>query len=124
MIPLVSRRSTENRQNPHRQSCSVGVLRVLRCTVILCCTIASPSAHDVEKTQVRIVFERDGRFIVEVANDPSWLKLRLESFPGPFADRVVLWVDGREIRPESDEFIPIDAPGMPGTSPAIRVARD
>ena len=51
-----------------------------------------------------IVFSRDGSFVADVANDPDWLKLRLASFPGPFADRVVLWVDGREIRPESVEF--------------------
>jgi hypothetical protein len=62
--------------------------------------------HDLEKTQVTITFARDGSFVADVANDPAWLKLRLESIPGPFADRVVFWVDGREIRPESVEFIP------------------
>ena len=65
----------------------------------------SASAHDLEKTQISIVFARDGSFVAEVANDPSWLKLRLESIPGPFADRVVFWVDGREIRPDTVEFI-------------------
>ena len=64
------------------------------------------SAHDLEHTQVTIVFARDGSFVADVVNDPAWLKLRLESIPGPFADRVVFWVDGREIRPESAEFIP------------------
>jgi hypothetical protein len=63
------------------------------------------NAHDLEKTQISIVFARDGSFVADVANDPSWLKLRLESIPGPFADRVVLWVDGREIRPDTVEFI-------------------
>ena len=63
-------------------------------------------AHDLERTQVSIVFARDGSFVLDVANDPGWLTLRLESIPGPFADRVVLWVDGHEIRPESAEFIP------------------
>jgi hypothetical protein len=67
-------------------------------------TAATSSAHDLEKTQVVITFATDGSFVVDVANDPAWLKLRLESIPGPFADRVVLWVDGREIRPESVEF--------------------
>ena len=66
-------------------------------------------AHDLEKTQVSIVFARDGSFVAEVANDPAWLKLRQESIPGPFADRVVFWVDGREIRPDSVEFIPFDS---------------
>jgi hypothetical protein len=63
-------------------------------------------AHDLEKTQVSIVFSRDGSFVADVANDPAWLKLRQESIPGPFADRVVFWVDHREIRPESVEFVP------------------
>lgn len=63
-------------------------------------------AHDLERTQVSIVFARDGTFVLDVANDPSWLRLRVESFPGSFADRVVLWVDGREIRPTSVEFLP------------------
>jgi hypothetical protein len=67
---------------------------------------AVPAAHDLEQTQVVVAFARDGSFVLDVANDPSWLKLRLESIPGPFADRVVMWVDGREIRPTSVEFIP------------------
>jgi hypothetical protein len=68
--------------------------------------MAIPAAgHDLEKTQVSITFARDGSFVADVANDSSWLKLRRESIPGPFADRVVLWVDGHEIRPESVEFI-------------------
>jgi len=62
-------------------------------------------AHDLEKTQVTITFARDGSFVADVVNDPAWLKLRTESIPGPFADRVVLWVDGHEIRPESVEFL-------------------
>lgn len=82
------------------------VLRALRCTsCLLLCLGASVSAHDLEKTQVSITFARDGSFVADVANDPAWLKLRLESIPGPFADRVVLWVDHREIRPESVEFL-------------------
>jgi hypothetical protein len=62
-------------------------------------------AHDLERTQVSLTFARDGSFVLDVANDPSWLKLRLEEFPGSFADRVVLWVDGREIRPTSVEYV-------------------
>ena len=67
---------------------------------------AVPGAHDLERTSVVLAFQPDGSFVLDVANDPSWLKLRLESFPGPFPDRVVLWVDGHEIRPASVEFIP------------------
>jgi len=63
-------------------------------------------AHDLERTQVLLTFTRDGSFVLDVANDPSWLKLRLESFPGSFADRVVLWVDGHEVRPTSVEYLP------------------
>jgi len=63
-------------------------------------------AHDLERTQVLLTFARDGSFVLDVANDPNWLKLRLESFPGPFADRIVMWVDGREVRPASVEFMP------------------
>jgi hypothetical protein len=63
------------------------------------------AAHDLERTQVLITFERDGSFVLDVANDPSWLKLRLERFPDSFANRVVLWVDGREVRPTSVELI-------------------
>jgi hypothetical protein len=82
-------------------------------------------AHDAEKTRVTLSFEHDGRFVLNVANDPNWLLLRLESFAGGavpaamtpqardarlrqlgavFVDRVVLWVDGREIRPESADY--------------------
>lgn len=63
------------------------------------------AAHDLEKTQVSIVFAPDGSFVADVVNDPAWLALRRESVPGPFADRVVFWVDGREIRPDSVELI-------------------
>ena len=62
-------------------------------------------AHDLEKTQVALAFQTDGSFVLDVANDPLWLKLRLASVPGPFPDRIVLWVDGREVRPESVELI-------------------
>jgi hypothetical protein len=65
-------------------------------------------AHDLERTQVLLTFARDGSFVLDVANDPDWLKLRLEAFPGSFADRVVLWVDGHEVRPTSVEYLPPD----------------
>lgn len=62
-------------------------------------------AHDLERTQVVLRLERDGSFVLDVSNDPLWLRDRMQSIPGPFADRVVLWVDGREIRAESVELI-------------------
>jgi hypothetical protein len=90
----------------------------VRSTLLLVVVWPSPvCAHDLEKTQILLVFARDGSFVVDVANDPSWLKLRLASFGGgpdttalqrtqSFADRVVLWVDGREVRPTAVEVIP------------------
>lgn len=91
---------------------------------------AQPTAHEAERTRVSITFSADGRFLVEVANDPTWLLLRLETFarsgstetltPGArdarlaqlapvFADRIVLFVDGHEVRAESATYVP--APG-------------
>jgi hypothetical protein len=93
------------------------------------------AAHDLERTQVAIQFEADGSFVLDVANDPDWLLLRLESFASPpsresrfggaltpehrdarlrelapvFVDRVVLFVDGHEIRPASAEYMPAPA---------------
>jgi hypothetical protein len=84
-------------------------LRSLRSIVLAAAILwlaAAPVAHDLERTQVLITFERDGSFVLDIANDPSWLKLRLERFPDSFDNRVVLWVDGREVRPTSVELIP------------------
>ena len=44
--------------------------------------------------------------MLDIANDPNWLRMRMERFDSNFADRVVLWVDGREVRPASAEFLP------------------
>jgi hypothetical protein len=66
---------------------------------------AHASAHDLERTQVVLTFARDGSFVLAVANDPNWLKLRMEPFKGNFIDRVVLFVDGHEVRPTSAELI-------------------
>ena len=78
------------------------------CAVIAAAAVAAPPAraHDLERTQVSLTFERDGSFVLDVSNDPSWLTLRMEPFHGNFIDRVVLWVDGREVPPESAELIP------------------
>jgi len=62
-------------------------------------------AHESERTDVTITFSRDGSFVVEVANDPNWLRARLLRFDGRFSDRIVMWVDGREIRPVSEQLL-------------------
>ncbi|OFW29208.1 MAG: hypothetical protein A3H97_07320 [Acidobacteria bacterium RIFCSPLOWO2_02_FULL_65_29] len=95
---------------------------------------ATTHAHEAEHTAVSFTFSRDGTFDVRVANDPNWLLLRLESFlamesgsttaraagrpngrdrdarlralAAVFIDRIVIWVDGREVRPESAEYVP------------------
>ena len=99
------------------------------------CVAGRASGHDLERTQVTLRFAPDATFVLDVANDPDWLLLRLEPFaiesgiPGRptttparplsvtdrdtllarFApvviDRVVLWVDGHEVRPSTAEFI-------------------
>src|SRR4051812_488585 len=88
--------------------------------LVLAATIAGVervAAHDLERTQVLLTFSRDGSFVLDVTNDPNWLKLRMEPFTGGpertalrdagavFIDRVVLFVDGHEVRPTSAEFI-------------------
>jgi hypothetical protein len=67
--------------------------------------VAVVSAHESERTEVTITFSRDGSFVVDVANDPSWLRARLDRFAGKFSDRVVLSVDGREVRPVSEQLL-------------------
>lgn len=77
-------------------------------------------AHDLERTTVHLTVAADGAFTLRLAHDPSWLLLRMESFAGgrpastadveardrrlrelapAFPDRLVLFVDGAEVRP-------------------------
>jgi hypothetical protein len=74
-------------------------------------------AHDFERTQVTLTFARDGSFVLDVVNDAAWLEHRLIPFrqgvaggAPSFADRVVLFVDGREVRPSSIELVDSPAP--------------
>jgi hypothetical protein len=90
-------------------------------------TPESAHSHEAERTRVSIAFEQDGRFVLDVANDPLWMLLRLETFAGGrvpegltpeqrdarlaqlgsvFADRIVLFVDGHEVRADSVEYLP------------------
>jgi hypothetical protein len=75
---------------------------------------------------VTLTLAADGSFVLDVANDPMWLLLRLETFAGGtapanmsaadrdrrlaqltpvFADRVVLFVDAHEVRATSVEYV-------------------
>jgi hypothetical protein len=110
----------------------VSRLRQRAALAVLLLAAASPPtlAHDLERTQVTLTFQDDGSFVLDIANDPAWLLLRLESFAGGqvpegmtpaardarlralgavFIDRVVLFVDGHEVRPSSAEYIPARA---------------
>jgi len=87
----------------------------------------TPLAHEAERTRVVLSLARDGAFVLEVANDPLWMLMRLETFAGGtvpanptaaqrdarlaqltavFADRIVLFVDGREIRAAAVTYEP------------------
>ncbi|MDO8677988.1 MAG: HupE/UreJ family protein [Acidobacteriota bacterium] len=95
------------------------------------CVSATVVAHEAERTRVWIAFSADGRFVLDVANDPMWMLLRLETFAGGlvpagltteardarlaqlgsvFADRIVLFVDRHEVRAESVEYLPPPSP--------------
>lgn len=82
---------------------AAGAMAVAAATVVAMPRVLQ--AHDLERTQVMVVFSRAGSFVIDVANDPQWLRLRMEPFHGNFLDRVVVWVDGHEVRPTSVEFL-------------------
>jgi hypothetical protein len=103
---------------------------VFRAGVILLAMVASAAVvagHESERTRVVLSLQHDGRFTLDVANDPNWLLLRLETFAGGsvppnvtpadrdrrlaqltgvFADRIVLFVDTREVRATAVEYLP------------------
>lgn len=94
------------------------------------------SAHDLERTTVHLTLTADGQFTLRLGHDPSWLLLRLESFAGQpgaasttdaaardarlrewaglMLDRVVLFVDGHEVRPVSVDYVPPPVDPPPG----------
>lgn len=92
-------------------------------------------AHDLERTTVHLDVAADGTFALRLAHDPSWLLLRMESFAGGSTvsptngeardarlaalardaiDRVVLWVDGVEVRPTTSIYTPPPTATPPG----------
>ena len=94
---------------------------------LLLIALAPLVAHEAERTRVTLTLQQDGRFTLDVANDPNWLLLRLETFAGGsvppnitpaerdarlarltdvFADRIVLFVDAHEVRATQVEYLP------------------
>jgi len=93
----------------------------------------SVAGHEAERTRVTLTLSADGSFVLDVANDPMWLLLRLETFAGGtappnmsaadrdarlaqltpvFADRIVLFVDAHEVRATRVEYVaPVRDPG-------------
>jgi hypothetical protein len=99
---------------------------VIRFFVALLILSATLSAHEAERTRVVLALSADGSFVLDVANDPMWLLLRLETFAGGaappnmsaaardarlaqltsvFADRIVLFVDAHEVRATRVEYV-------------------
>ena len=93
---------------------------------LLAATLTRLVAHEAERTRVTLVLRADGSFTLDVANDPRWLLLRLETFAGGaappnmsaadrdarlaqlttvFADRIVLFVDAHEVRATRVEYV-------------------
>ena len=94
-------------------------------------------AHEAEKTRVVLSLSADGTFVLDVANDPMWLLLRLETFAGGavpanltpeqrdarlaqltsvMADRIVLFVDAREVRANTVDYIPPERESAPSAA--------
>lgn len=115
-------------------------MTLVAAVMLVALSLAAPRVlgHELERTQVVLTFDADGGFILEIANDPAWLLLRLESFAAAsglpptnvelrdarlhqlasiFIDRVVLFVDGREIRPDSAHYIPPRPPSSTSEIP-------
>ena len=88
---------------------------------------ATVAGHEAEKTRVVLMLSADGAFVLDVANDPMWLLLRLETFAGGrvpanmsaadrdarlaqltsvFADRIVVFVDSHEVRATTVAYRP------------------
>jgi hypothetical protein len=119
----------DNRAVPRWTAVRPGLLSVA--LLVVCLAAHASRAHELERTAVRLALAADGSFTLEVANDADWLLLRLEPFAGRsssglqepavrdarlqalgsvFIDRVVLFVDGSEVRPRSAEYAAPRAP--------------
>jgi hypothetical protein len=99
----------------------------LALALLVLASVRAPLAHEAERTRVVLTLAADGGFVLEVANDPMWLLLRLETFAGGqvpaaltptqrdarlaeltdvFADRIVLFVDAHEVRARAVTYHP------------------
>jgi hypothetical protein len=118
--------STRNRPNVVRTVARSG-LAPIAVLIILASAQSTLVAHEAERTRITLVLQSNGTFTLEVANDPNWLLLRLETFAGGsvpanlsaadrdarlaqltpvFADRIVLFVDAHEVRASAVAYIP------------------
>jgi hypothetical protein len=100
---------------------------VLALLGVLALASRGPLAHEAERTRVTLTLQGNGEFTLDVANDPNWLLLRLETFAGGsvppnitpverdrrlaqltdvFADRIVLFVDAYEVRATAVAYHP------------------
>lgn len=100
---------------------------LLAIVVLLAMSRGAIVAHEAERTRITLQLQSNGAFVLEVANDPTWLLLRLETFAGGsvapnlspadrdarlaqltevFADRIVLFVDAHEVRASSVTYTP------------------
>ena len=101
--------------------------RLILIAALVCAATTSAWSHEAERTRVTLQLAADGRFTLDVANDPNWLLLRLETFAGGhvaanitraerdarlaqlgsvFADRIVVFVDAHEVRAADVEYLP------------------
>jgi hypothetical protein len=114
--------------------------------VLICVAPIVTRGHEAERTKVTLNLSADGSFVLNVANDPMWLLLRLETFAGGsvppnvsgadrdarlaqltevFADRVVMFVDAHEVRADSVEYFPpseLSEPSVALGSPSAALA--
>jgi hypothetical protein len=101
--------------------------RALLIVALIALSASTSARHEAERTKVTLQLSADGSFVLDVANDPMWLLLRLETFAGGsvppnmtpeqrdarlaqltsvFADRLVLFVDAHEVRASTVEYMP------------------
>ena len=101
-------------------------MRIFLTALLLALASRSLAGHELERTRAVLTLSQDGRFTLDVSNDPNWLLLRLETFAGGsvppnispeardarlaqltgvFADRIVLFVDAHEVRAGSVEYL-------------------